>query len=91
MKLIRKGMMMIRFLLYLLFFYLLFRLIRRLFTSANTEGGRRSSPPQEDSPKKRNHPDINEAEIEDATFEEIEHENDGTQAGRVRDPHTGES
>ncbi len=71
MKWVRKGIMMLRFILYVVFFFLLFRLIRRLFSSASASDSE-SSPLRKNPPKEEYHDHMNEAEIEDATFEEIE-------------------
>ena len=68
---IEKALRMLRLALYALFFFLLVRLIGRLFSGASehsTEAGPRLRP---DPPDKQHHNHINEAEIEDATFEEI--------------------
>lgn len=65
---------MIRFVLSIVLFYLLFRLIRRLLNSASEQRDSGSSRLQEDSPKKRYQDHVNDAEIEDATFEEIEND-----------------
>ena len=66
-------MMLIRFFLYLLLIYLVYRFLRNVLSPSGRPGDRSPSRPDADSEtKQQGRPGIDEADIEDADFEEID-------------------